>query len=462
MIVAPFLTAALFLPVQDAAAPPVAPPTTDEAPDEAVTGQVIDAGEVVDYDAIEDRLRTVFERLEEVGWVADPAVRAEDGIVTLRGIADTEDHRARIGEIARTVRGVTVVLNDLEVPPPDPLDLARVTRSLRAVLGDLLTAVPYLLFALVILGLTWLSARVVSRLARWWFGPRIENPLLETVAVRAAGVAVWVLGAYVVLLVCGLTGLALTVLGGAGLGGLVVGFAFRNIAENFLASVLLSVNQPFRPGDVVEIDGHLGLVRKVTTRGTLLMSLDGNHVQIPNATVYSAVILNRTANPNLRQDFTLGLDYGDTLTDAQAAIFAVLREHPAVLDDPEPWVLVDALGAGSVNLKVYFWVDGHAHNALKVRSSVIRLVKRGVEAAGFTMPDEAREVIFPQGVPLIGADGDDGTSTEPPAKPAPVGSDVVATPSEGNLSSEVKELSAQADRSADPDDAPDLLTPTLN
>ncbi|QDT14653.1 Small-conductance mechanosensitive channel [Alienimonas californiensis] len=472
------------------------PATTDpveptEGPDERLSGQTIDVDDETDDEAIAAALEVRLRRLEDAGWIVNPSVRVGDGIVTLRGVSDTPEHRARIAELASTVGGVSVVINNLTVAPPDPFDLSRITATLRGWLTNAVAAVPYVLFALVVLGLTFFAAGLARRLARRVLGPRIENPLLETVAVRAVAILVGIVGVYLVLSVSGLTGLAAGVLGGAGLGGLVVGFAFRNIAENFLASVLLSVSQPFRAGDVVEIGAEKGVVQKVTTRGTWLMSFEGNHIQIPNGTVYTSVIRNLTANPNMRLNFVVGLDYADGVAEAQQVIADALRSHPAVLTDPEPMVLLDELGASTVNLKVYFWCDGVANSTLKVRSSVIRTVKRAVEDAGLTMPDEAREVIFPKGVPLRGLPpawthdgrGEDGRSDEgahgpaaasPPEQAGPTQADPnkaddapavrILTPEEpivsageGNLSSDTPELNDQARRSRDPDDARDLL-----
>ena len=450
---------------QDAVPPPAAAtdPEPAEGLDEALSGQQIDLDDEADDAAIARRLRSILDRLEDVGWVADPGVRAEEGIVTLTGVAESPERRKLIGDLARSVSDVAVVINALTVAPPDPLDLSTIAATLRAWLTDLVAAVPYLLFAAVVLSLTYLAARLARRAARLFFGPRIENPLLETVAVRAVAALVGFLGVYLVLSVCGLTGLAAGVLGGAGLGGLVLGFAFRNIAENFLASVLLSMSQPFRAGDVVEIDGERGVVQKVTTRGTWLMSLDGNHVQIPNGTVYTSVIRNVTANPGIRLEFVVGMDYEDSVAEAQAVILGALRDHPAVLSDPEPLVLADELGASTVNLRIYFWCDGVANSPPKVRSSVIRAVKRAVMDNGLTMPDEAREVIFPRGVPITGefSPGEPGSTrgakAEPPAARIESAAEPVVSAAEGDLKSETADLNEQARRSRDPDAAPDLL-----
>jgi small conductance mechanosensitive channel len=142
----------------------------------------------------------------------------------------------------------------------------------------------------------------------------------------------------------------------------------------------------------------MGYVQLLTTRATIMMTLDGNHVQIPNATVYKSKIFNYTSNPNRRVEFTVGIGYEDKITTAQEVIMRLLAEHPAVLKEPEPLVLVENLGSATVNLQIYFWVDGSQHSWQKVRSSVIRLVKRAFQDAHISMPDESRELIFPQGV----------------------------------------------------------------
>jgi hypothetical protein len=109
------------------------------------------------------------------------------------------------------------------------------------------------------------------------------------------------------------------------------------------------------------------------------------------------------------------------MTSTVAAIARkVLMDHPAVLNDPEPSVLADSLGRATINLRVYFWLNGREHSWLKVRSSVIRLVKLAFQQRGISMPDEAREVVFPQGVPVTIIDGKpEGTHDVGPVKRLP-------------------------------------------
>jgi len=189
---------------------------------------------------------------------------------------------------------------------------------------------------------------------------------------------------------------------------------------------------------------------------------DGNLVQVPNAAVYKSTLQNFTATPNRRENFVVGIGYDDPIDEAQAVALKVLVDHPAVLKVPEPWVLADDLGKATVNLRVYFWINGHEHSWLKVRSSVIRLVKRAYQQHGISMPDEAREIIFPNGVPVRLLDGKQrGTQKTEPLKssdfaPPSEGLDAVSTKAEAGLSNEAGILEKQA-RQANPVDAGENL-----
>jgi hypothetical protein len=198
----------------------------------------------------------------------------------------------------------------------------------------------------------------------------------------------------------GLTRLAVTVLGGTGIAGLIIGIAFRDIMENFLATILISTRNPFRTGDRIEVAGHVGIVQRVTMRATVLAALNGNHILIPNAVVYKSTIINYTVNPNRRLNFAVSIGYKDPIGKAQTTILNVLLDHPAIRKEPEPLVLVDALGPGAVDLQVTFWFNSQQYEENKVRSAAIRLTKRALQDEGFSLPDPTRQVVFPSGVPV--------------------------------------------------------------
>jgi small-conductance mechanosensitive channel len=412
--------------------------------------QQVDVEPVATDEAIAERLTRILNATE---WFQDPQVRVDEGVVFLSGKTANERYRTWAGDLARNTKGVVAAVNRIEIVEGSLWDLSPAWAEIRRLMRSGVQAVPLMGLALVLLLATWLASKLMVRLANTVLQPQIANELLRRVITRATAIPVFLLGIYLILRISGLTQMAVTVIGGTGLAGLVVGIAFRDIAENFLASILISIQRPFATGDLIEVVGVQGFVQHVSTRGTLLMTLEGNHVQIPNSTIYKAVVRNFTANPQMRLDFVVGIGYADDIAAAQEIAMNVLRHHPVVLDDPEPLVLVEALGAATVTLHLYFWIDARQHSFLKTRSSVIRLVKRAFEQSGVSMPDEAREVVFPQGVPLVAPDGN---GVAAPRSPVAVprefattrpGDDTVTTTSEGGLSSEAQEIEQQARKS---------------
>ena len=299
-----------------------------------------------------------------------------------------------------------------------------------------------------------------------------SSVLLRSVLERSISLFVILLGVYVFLYLAGLTGFAIAVVSGTGVVGLILGFAFRDIAENFISSLLLTIQRPFSIGDIVQINSFTGIVQKVTARATTLVDFDGNHIQIPNATIYKGVIKNLTANPLMRGHFIIGVGYDASIRDAQRIALDIIEQHEKVLSDPEPQVLIDTLGSSSYNVKVYFWINVEDTSVVKISSMLMRDMIAAFTAAGISMPDEARERIFPEGVKFIGtlpATSAEGEALDAAHKHIAKASDkpshekradaVMAKVSsnDDDVSSEVHEIREQARRSRDPESGDNIL-----
>ncbi|CAN5622929.1 hypothetical protein BH24ACI3_BH24ACI3_05510 [soil metagenome] len=444
---------AQILPIgPDQPTPAPEPGTKPEAP------QKVEVTAVVDDDEIRQRIEEI---LQATGWFSELRVTVNGGIVILAGTADTDESKEWAGGLARNTEGVVVFINQMDVAAADIWDFEPAFEVLNDLARGFIRWIPLILVALVLLLIFWMLAKLTVLGLRRGRLIRSQSHLLREVAARAGGLLVMLAGVYLVLRIAGLTQAAFTVVGGTGLLGLVLGIAFRDITENFLASIFLSLQQPFREGDLIEVENITGFVQQLTSRTTVLMTLDGNQAQIPNSTIFKSTIRNFSSNPNRRDDFIVGIGYDDSIPVAQEIAMKVLVDHPAVLEDPEPLVLVEDLGASTVNLRVYFWLDGGRHSWLKVRSSVIRLVKRAYQDAGISMPDEAREVTFPNGVPVRMMETE--RAAEPakavPAKPAAQAAqpEEVSTKAEAGLESEAAEIKEQARQSWTPGE--NLLTP---
>lgn len=391
---------------------------------------------------IADRLQRI---LKSTKWFKSPQVSVRDGVVTLEGKTDSVEHQQWAADLAAKTEGAVAVVNRIEIEADVTSTFGRAGEEFVRLYRQVIQSWPVIALAVVILAITWLAARIISALTRHLFAARIESPLLLSIVARAFAVPIFLLGIYFVLQAAGLTRLALTVLGGTGLAGIVIGFAFRDIAENFLASILLSARNPFRKGDLIEVAGHTGVVQNLNTRSSVLITPDGNHVQIPNSTVYKSTIKNYSSIPSRRAGFIAGIGYESSTAKAQMLIANVLKGHPAVLDEPEPLVLVKELGPATVDLQVYYWYDAAVYSPEKINSALLRLSKNALVEGDIELPDPAREVVFPKGVPIIDGRTTGKPKPEPRKREAATSEDAsAATTSEGDLSSESAEVSGSS------------------
>ena len=309
---------------------------------------------------------------------------------------------------------------------------------------------------LVMIGSYYLSAP----LSRWLIRPLnffAHSQLIAVVGRRALRLLLILLGVYIFLRLAGLTEFAVAVISGTGMVGLILGFAFKDIAENFIASILLSVQRPFRLGDVIEVEGQTGVIKQVTSRATTIVDYDGNHIQIPNATIYKNIIRNFTANANMRGFFDVGIGYDANLKLAQDSALAIMHNHQAVLDDPEPSVLIETLGSSTINLRIYFWVDATRFSVPKVKSALMHLVVKAYLQQNISMPDDARELIFPQGIDVNLNHNEKSETPVAQAKPPRAERvDPDDQPAQ-DLDTETDEIRQQAAQARDPEQGSNIL-----
>ena len=203
-----------------------------------------------------------------------------------------------------------------------------------------------MVLALAIVVISMLLARLFATRSETILAPFLRNVLLRSVAGSVISSLVVIGGLMLALGALRLTQVVLSILGVASIVGLAVGFAFRDITENFIASVLLGVRRPFQIGDYITVAGQTGVVKSLNTRATVLVTLEGNHVRIPNATVFKEIMINSTASPSSRNSFDVVIPNDASIVDAIEAINRSLRELKGIHQDPPPRALVEALEPG--------------------------------------------------------------------------------------------------------------------
>ena len=358
-----------------------------------------------------ERLETIYETFSGLDNIS---VTASNGVVELSGETANAEMRSRAVAIAEGLDETVYVVDDLTQETNLGRTLSPAWEKMRGYLTDTVALLPLLGVALVILLLSWFVAKWVSGLT--FLYKRIGlNPLLQTFIRQAVRLFVFLLGLLLALDVLGATPFVTAILGTAGVAGVALGFAFRDIVENYLAGILMSARQPFKRGDLIQIGENEGKVIRMTTRELVLMTLDGNHLRIPNATVFGADLMNYTRNPRRRFGFLVGVDVAEDLTQVQQLGNNTLLAMKGVLSEPPPQAFVQELGDFNVIVKFTGWVDQREADFLKVQSQAIRVLKESFDAAGVLMPEPITNVRL-QEVPPSAPITDDGfvTSPEPP------------------------------------------------
>jgi len=306
-----------------------------------------------------------------------------DGVAMLQGEVLTLEQRKLAEDIAQQTRGVSKVENGVVLSSRLRDRFSVALQAVSEKLVRLLAATPLLIVAVgIVLLAAWLG-RVVSRRMTWLRRLHTPNPYMESLVQRIVQWAMLVAGVLIALDLLGATSLVGAVLGSAGVVGLVLGFAFKDIAENYVAGILLSLRRPFAPGDHVVIDRvHEGRVVALTSRSTLLMTMDGSQIALPNALVFKSVVMNYTQNPKRRFDFLVPLDPASSVGDAQREGLAAVARVDGVLADPAPYALVSEYLHDKLNVQFLGWVDQRRNSLNRVRSEAMRAAKTAVDDAG--------------------------------------------------------------------------------
>lgn len=389
----------------DAAAPEPLPPTQEQL-DEALRSE----------------LQAIYDRIPSMDGI-EVAVSA--GVVTLTGNVADRETIEEAAELAETRDGIVYVDTDLLSALNTEARLEDVGGQLRDQARSFVQMLPLLGVALLIVAGAGFLAWLVGRPKKLPFFRNV-NPFLAGMLQRFLQFLIVLIGLIIALELLDATALVGAVIGTAGVGALAFGFAFKDIAENYLAGVLLSLRQPFEKNDLIAVSGREGKVVRLTGRETILMTGDGNHVQIPNAAVFREPMVNYTRNPRRRFSVVADVAAETDLARALDVGLDVLDQMRGVVDDPAPSGLVTGSGQGTMALQFFGWVDQREAEFGRVKSEAIRLIKEGLEGAGIELPSpEYRVAMGPAGA-LAGTDAAERKSTPTREKPVDRPTDVAS------------------------------------
>ncbi len=268
--------------------------------------------------------------------------------------------------------------------------------SINAYYQNFLHVIPRIALAIIIFVIGILIANLITKIVRRQIRQRTEDPLMSGFLGKAIKLVLIIISFMFALQVAGLSGIAGGLLATAGASAVILGFAFKDIAENFLAGVILAFNRPFDINDTVEIEGVFGKIIAMEFRYTKITTFDGKNVYIPNSDVLTKPVFNYTEDNFFRTDFVVGISYEDNINGAKELINKAMAEDKEIVHDDVHvnFVVEDELAASTVNLKVHFWINTQdfRRHMLETRGRLMRDVKTMLEDNGYNLPSDITEI----------------------------------------------------------------------
>ena len=274
------------------------------------------------------------------------------------------------------------------------IEIDNAVKQIQALANDLITLLPNLVLAAVLLGLAIVAAKYASGLVR---------SLAERAGQgRGVGLLLGRIAQYVVLFVGFLIALSVVfpsfkardLIQVLGISGVAIGFAFKDIFQNFLAGIIILISRPFRIGDQILVKGFEGTVEDIQTRATLIRTYDNRIVVIPNTVLFSEEVTVLTASSKRRSEYNLGIGYDDDVDQAKAIVLRTLATLEKIESDPAPDVLVVGIDESAVTLRIRWWTSPQRANVLVGQDEVLPAVKRALTAEGIDIPFPIRTVLF--------------------------------------------------------------------
>lgn len=283
----------------------------------------------------------------------------------------------------------------MNTPSAKTIHPSEIWTTVNGMVNGFLAMLPLLIAGVVVFLIFWGIASGVRRAVETIASRRSEFPSAGVAFGRLAYIGLMLLGALISATVAFPSVTPAKLFSALGIGGVAIGFAFKDIFQNLLAGILLLVRHPFRAGDEITTGGGFtGTVEAIETRATFIRTYDGQRVIVPNSVIYTETVTVITAYDLLRSEYDVGIGYGDDVTQARAIALAAVKGVDGVLADPAPDVLLWDLAGSSKNLRVRWWTRPKRSGVVQVRDRVLQAVAEALAGAGIDLPFPTTQVLF--------------------------------------------------------------------
>ncbi|HEY9652774.1 MAG TPA: mechanosensitive ion channel family protein [Coleofasciculaceae cyanobacterium] len=267
--------------------------------------------------------------------------------------------------------------------------------KIQAMIDGLILMLHNLVVAVIVFAVFWFAARSIKSLVRRVTCRYQHAHSLGIVLGRLAQGLIILVGLFVALSIVIPSFKAGDLIQLLGISGVAIGFAFRDILQNFLAGILILLTEPFHINDQIIFNNFEGTVEEIQTRATTIRTYDGRRVVIPNSELFTNAVTVNTAFDNRRLEYDVGIGYGDNIHQAKQLILEAIASVNTVLHNPPPEALVMELAESTVNIRARWWISPPRRaDALDSRDKVLAAIKNKLTANGIDLPFPTQQILF--------------------------------------------------------------------
>ncbi|MDX1452814.1 MAG: mechanosensitive ion channel family protein [Oleiphilaceae bacterium] len=255
--------------------------------------------------------------------------------------------------------------------------------------------IPNFIVAILVVCLFAIIAKIATSILRKVFRRSMESQQIADLIVAILRVLILAVGAFVALELLGLKGTVTSLLAGAGIIGLALGFAFQDMTENLIAGIAMGIRKPFKLGDIISADNVFGTVMAINLRNTLIETFGGQMEVVPNKVLFRNVLTNYSRYQKRKVEIPVGISYADDPEKARKVIVEAINQCDFVRKPEETNVYAEGFGDSSINLLVWFWIDYPGDTGyMEARHQGLVKIKQALDEANILIPFPIRTLEF--------------------------------------------------------------------
>jgi small conductance mechanosensitive channel len=274
-------------------------------------------------------------------------------------------------------------------------EISTLLDKMQAMLNGFIFLLPNMVLALIVFAIFFFIARAIKKVVRKLTRDRRQARNLGMVLGRLAQGTTILVGLFIALSIVIPSLKASDLVQLLGISGVAIGFAFRDILQNFLAGILILLTEPFQIDDQIVFKDFEGTVENIETRATTIKTYDGRRIVIPNSELFTNSVTVNTAFENRRLEYDIGIGYGDDINEARRFILEAIHETDGVLETPAPDAIVVELAGSTVNIRARWWVQPPRRaDVLDLQDRVLTNIKNKLTANGIDLPFPTQQILF--------------------------------------------------------------------